>query len=172
MAKDVEIIPPQKKKIGRPKENNYDSKIGDEICRLLTEGKSLNEICNSGKYPEMPCLTSVYKWLRVEPSFAQNYALAKEQSAETYAAIMMDIVNGPFNDAVEVNAARLKVDTYKWIAAKLKPRSYGERLQAELTGKDGGPIQTMSVTLDAGQLNPDARELLRQTLLTIKTNEE
>lgn len=169
MAKDVEIIPPPgKKRIGRP--NNYNHKLGEEICNLLARGISLNEICNSGKYPDMPCLPAVYNWLRTEEGFAKNYARAKMDSADTLAAKIIDVVENATPETVNVD--RLKVDAYKWIAAKLKPRSYGERVQAELTGKDGGPIQTLGVTLDAGALNPEARELLRQTLLTLKTSED
>ena len=33
-------------------------------------------------------------------------------------------------------------------------------------------IQTMSVTLDAGELTPDARELLRQSLMSLRTVDE
>ncbi len=36
---------------------------------------------------------------------------------------------------------RVKLDTRKWIAAKLKPRAYGDRLAVESTGKNGGPIE-------------------------------
>jgi hypothetical protein len=167
MASKVEVIPPKKKKIGRP--SNYDPEIATEICKLLAEGKSLNEI---SKMDGLPCLTAIYNWLRAEPSFASNYARAKEDSADTFAAMMIDAVNVPFEDALAVNVARLKLDAYKWIACKLKPRSYGDRVAAELTGKDGGPIQTMSVTLDAGELTPDARELLRQSLMSLRTADE
>ena len=114
----------------------------------------------------MPGLNAVYNWLRAFPSFAQLYARAKEDSADTFAAMMIDAVNGPFNDALEVNVARLKLDAYKWIACKLKPRSYGDRVQAALTGADGGPIQVQSIQVDAGELSPDARDALRAALLT------
>ena len=165
-AQEIEIIPPSfpfqaKKKIGRP--SNYDPEIATEICTLLAEGKSLNEI---SKMDGLPCLTAIYNWLRAEPSFASNYARAKEDSADTFAAMMIDAVNGPFNDALEVNVARLKLDAYKWIACKLKPRSYGDRVQAALTGADGGPIQVQSIQVDAGDLSPDARDALRAALLT------
>jgi len=165
-AQEIEIIPPSlpfsaKKKIGRP--SNYDPKIATEICTMLAEGKSLNEI---SKMNGLPCLTAIYNWLRAEPSFASNYARAKEDSADTFAAMMIDAVNGPFSDALEVNVARLKLDAYKWIACKLKPRSYGDRVQAALTGADGGPIQVQSIQVDAGELSPDARDALRAALLT------
>jgi hypothetical protein len=166
MAKDLEIIPPPKKrKLGRP--SNWSEELGNRICVELAKGESLNAICKREGFPD---LTTVYDYLRRDPSFAHNYARAKSDSADTLAAKIIDVIENSTPETVNVD--RLKVDAYKWIAAKLKPKSYGERVQAELTGKDGGPIQTMSVTLDAGNLAPEARELLRQTLIGIKTGED
>jgi len=36
---------------------------------------------------------------------------------------------------------RLRVDSRKWLASKLAPKKYGEKVSAELSGPDGGPIQ-------------------------------
>lgn len=163
----VEIIPPPKKKLGRPR--IWTNEIGNIICAELSRGFSLSEIC---RREGMPDITVVYDEMRRDPSFASRYARAKEESADTYAAKMLDIAFGKLDDANAVNAARLQIDTLKWIAAKLKPKSYGDRVAAELTGKDGGPIKTQSVQLNAADLDPDARELLRQTLLGLKTSEE
>jgi hypothetical protein len=41
-----------------------------------------------------------------------------------------------------VAKARLQIDTRKWVACKLLPRRYGERVSAEMTGANGGPIKT------------------------------
>ena len=40
-----------------------------------------------------------------------------------------------------------------------------------MTGKNGGPIQTAALVLDSRMLSPDARDALRQALLTAKPNE-
>jgi hypothetical protein len=40
---------------------------------------------------------------------------------------------------------RLQVDARKWIAAKLKPKKYGDKQQTEVTGADGGPLQITEV---------------------------
>ena len=37
---------------------------------------------------------------------------------------------------------RLRVDTRKWILSKLVPKKYGTKVTAEITGADGGPVQT------------------------------
>ena len=48
-------------------------------------------------------------------------------------------------DSVSVQHAKLKVDTRKWLMSKMKPKKYGDKIAQELTGADGGPIQTDSV---------------------------
>lgn len=45
-------------------------------------------------------------------------------------------------DGEHVQRSRLRVDTRKWILAKALPKIYGDKLTAEVTGKDGGPIET------------------------------
>jgi hypothetical protein len=55
--------------------------------------------------------------------------------------------NDPKNQGYEFNGehvqrSRLRVDARKWFAAKVAPKKYGEKVQQELSGPDGGPIQT------------------------------
>jgi hypothetical protein len=42
---------------------------------------------------------------------------------------------------------RLRVDTRKWMLAKMLPKVYGEKITQEVTGKDGGAIQVAAVNL-------------------------
>lgn len=109
----------------------------------------------------MPDAATVFRWLRTKPEFCEQYTRAKEESADALVDEMLDIADEATNDWMEVhdkdnpgyrlngeaiNRSRLRVDTRKWIAAKLKPKKYGERVQTELTGADGGPIQTADMT--------------------------
>lgn len=141
---------------GRP--SDYTQETADRICAQLAEGKSLRTIC---KADDMPSTVTVYAWLRKHAEFLAQYTRAKEDSADAFAEEMLDIADEASNDWMEVhdkdnvgyrfngehvNRSRLRVDTRKWIASKLKPKKYGERVQAELTGKDGGPIETADVT--------------------------
>jgi hypothetical protein len=141
---------------GRP--SDYTQETADRICAQLAEGKSLRTIC---KADDMPSTVTVYSWLRTRPEFLTQYTRAKEDAADAFAEEMLDIADEASNDWMEVhdkdnpgyrfngehvNRSRLRVDTRKWIASKLKPKKYGERVQAELTGKDGGPIETADLT--------------------------
>ena len=78
------------------------------------------------------------EWLKAHDEFASMYRQAKEDQADTLADEIIAIADsvkdaGPA-DSAKVNAARLRVDARKWVAAKLKPKVYGDRVEAALTG--------------------------------------
>ena len=90
-----------------------------------------------------------------------DHALA----ADTFASQILEIVAAPFEDANAINAARLRVDTMKWLSSKLKPRAWGDRVQAQLTGADGGAIKVQSVPVTPNEIAPEVREALRAALI-------
>ena len=47
-----------------------------------------------------------------------------------------------FAGSVAVARSRLRIDARKWLASKLAPKKYGDKIDATLSGPDGGPIQT------------------------------
>ena len=65
---------------------------------------------------------------------------------------MMDIADDGRNDTYVdekgrkkvdwdvVHRSKLRVDTRKWIASKLKPKIYGDRTFSQITGKDDSPL--------------------------------
>lgn len=138
--------------MARPTDYNED--IADKICERLADGESLRQICADDA---MPSRSAVFKWLGKHPEFADQYARAREEQAETLADEIVGIA-----DETEVRAQgedgevvlsldptaiarnRLRVDARKWVAAKLKPKKYGDKVQTELTGANGGPVQTVS----------------------------
>lgn len=136
---------------GRP--SSYTQKIADEICGQLAEGRSLRTIC---KADDMPSCVTVYAWMRAHPEFLKQYTRAKEDSADALAEEMLDIADDGTNDWYEqqisegvvlkkpdtehINRSRLRVDTRKWIASKLKPKKYGEKLDIAHSGS----IETVS----------------------------
>jgi len=85
----------------------------------------------------------LHRALNSTQELSQRYADAKEKQIEIKIASMDDSiaellltikdknVDGKTKNAL-VSAVKLKIDTDKWIASKLKPKKYGERL--ELSG--------------------------------------
>lgn len=108
----------------------------------------------------MPSQPTVFKWLGQQEDFAKQYARAREAQADALADEIVDISDDGSRDyfkdsdgQIVVNhdhiaRSRLRVDARKWIASKLKPKKYGEKLSTELTGADGGPVIVRALPLD------------------------
>jgi transposase-like protein len=127
---------------GRP--TDYTQEKADAICHMLSDGMSLRSVCRQDGMPEAK---TVFNWMRRFPEFLQQYARAKDESADALVEQMMDIADdepprlesGAIDNAA-VQHQRLRVDVRKWAASKLKPKKYGDKLHAEVehTGNVGG----------------------------------
>jgi hypothetical protein len=60
--------------------------------------------------------------------------------------------------------AKLEIDSIKWVACKLLPRKYDERVSAELTGANGGPIKTEQQFPELKDLSDEDLFALREIL--------
>ena len=138
-----------KKKMGRP--SIYSQDLADEICVRLSSGESLRSICRD---EHMPAQSQVYVWLNAKKDFADQYARAREEQADTHADEIIAIAD----ESPEVNHIRdkdgnvidIKIDSgyvayqkqrieaRKWTAAKLRPKKYGDRVTH--AGDDESPL--------------------------------
>ena len=108
---------------GRGRPSEYTDEEGDRICAWIAEGKSLRSYSRATGRD----LTTIYRWLRERGEFHKRYARAHDDRADTLADEMVDIADEAASGTMEeIQAARLRVDTRKWIAAKLKPTKWGD----------------------------------------------
>lgn len=141
--------------VGRPTE--YNKEITYLICERIAGGESLKKITDDA---DMPARSTIYKWLDENVDFSDRYTRAKEDCADYMVEEMLEIADDGTNDYNErfdkdgeiigwqlnnehVNRSRLRVDTRKWIAAKLKPVKYSDRIQQEI--QTPKPLQIESV---------------------------
>lgn len=111
---------------GRP--SDYTLEQAQSICAWVAEGRSLKSWCRTHGRE----MVTVYKWLADNKDFAQLYARACDDRADSMADELMDIADeSQFGTLEQIQAARLRIETRKWIAAKLKPRKWGEAPPAE-----------------------------------------
>lgn len=126
----------------------YDPEVGDKICDRISDGRSLRSICADD---DMPSKVTVFKWLRLNEEFANQYTKARQEQAETMADDMLDIADDGTNDYVtrtrpdgseyeafdaeHVQRSRLRIETRKWIASKLKPKKYGDKVDVTSDGE-------------------------------------
>lgn len=143
-------------KIGRP--SIFTLELAAQICQRIAEGESLREVCRD---ESMPSTSTVMRWARDNEVFREQYAKAREDLLEHWAEEIMEIADDGSNDWIQrnekdnpgyasngehINRSRLRVDTRKWLLSKLAAKKYGDRVSAELSGPNGGPIQTEEVT--------------------------
>jgi hypothetical protein len=95
---------------------------------MIEEGATVREIEATEGMPSWPTLR---RWLRNNEEFRTQYAHAREASAEALELRMMDEAQTA-TDRDSAAAARVRVDTLKWIAAKRNPKVYGDKMQHDV----------------------------------------
>lgn len=140
-----------KRHVGRPS-LPYDPEAAALICEeLATSAKGIEAICADDSF-NLPSARVVHKWLATTPEFQQAYAHAKDKQADFLFNEIVEIADRPLVGVIEesgedergghtktvrrdnVERARLMIDARKWVAAKLKPKKYGDKLDVEHSG--------------------------------------
>ena len=129
-----------------PKVVEFTQEIADTICGRIAEGESLRAICLSD---DMPGRTTVFKWLLNHPDFANQYARARELQADTLFEEILEIADDRSGDVKVigrdgeerevcdtefVQRSRLRVDARKWMAGKMAPKKYGDKVDVNHQG--------------------------------------
>lgn len=133
----------------------YGEPIAKAVLAMISSGMSLRQI---GRRKRMPKPVTILGWVHRYPDFAVRYAHARELNLAQVAEETMEISDDATNDWMEkynkdgestgwqlngeaVARSRLRVDTRKWLLAKLLANKFGDKNTTEHTGKGGGPIE-------------------------------
>jgi hypothetical protein len=127
---------PKAKVAAKPgrKPNPISDAVLDSILTQISDGKSVATIL---KQKGMPSHEHFYKRLREDKSFADRYARAKDDCADVYAEDIVDIADEPAEytehgvDSAWVQRQRMRIDARKWVASKLKPKKYGDKIEID-----------------------------------------
>ena len=113
--------------------NKGKQKQFNTICARIAGGESLRKICLS---EDLPTPQGVRKWLNADKDgeLVAQYARAREEQADHYADEIITIAD---NENLTPEDRRIMVDARKWVASKLKPKRYGDKLA--LGGADDLP---------------------------------
>lgn len=109
------------------------SKIIPAVLEDIQNGLSLRYACEKHKMSAANFLL----WVDADPALAKQYARAREVQAEYYADEIIRIADSS-QDAVK---GRLQVDARKWIASKLLPKKFGDRIDMTSNGEKLPPVQ-------------------------------
>jgi hypothetical protein len=113
----------------------YSDELADKVLDGLAEGNSLVDVCAD---PDLPSVRTVMQWAADNEEFSQRYVRAREAQAE----VMDDKILKAADKAKEdPQAARVQIDAYKWRAAKLAPKKYGDATTIKHADADGEKIE-------------------------------
>lgn len=126
----------------------FSEDISEEICRRLSEGEPLAQICRDD---HMPTDRTVRNWREADAEFSSAIACARETGFDVIAAECLEIAEDGSHDyktkkrqsgeeyeefdAEHVQRSKLRIDTRLKLLAKWDPKRYGDKVA--LTG--GGP---------------------------------
>lgn len=117
----------------------YDpQKIFPPILEAIANGAALSTALKSASPPPS------YAWAKMQiknnPELKLAYHQAVEDRADRLAEELMEIADTPMPQGLDgpgrsawVQQMRLRVDVRKWAASKLKPKTYGERLDLSVS---------------------------------------
>ncbi len=133
--------------MGRP--SSYTDSVADAILNRIAGGEALYRIC---KDDGMPDPVTVRNWLATRPDFLTKYARAREAQADTLADEILQIAD---DDATDPQSRRVRVDARKWLAGKLRPKVYGDKLDVSAAVQVGGALRQELVVTVVDPANPD-----------------
>jgi hypothetical protein len=149
LASDVTV---EKRAVGRPTIFGIDNPCWQTICEQMSIGKSLSTAI---KAEGMPSYHAVMLMIKNNPEFRAMYEKAIENRADRLAEEILELADEQMPDGLEgpmasawVQQKRMQVDARKWVASKLKPKVYGDRIDMTVTDTR---ISVMDALKDAKQ---------------------
>ena len=132
--------------------------VMDIVCaHIATSSRSIVSILAEGHEGNtLPTYAAIKEWLQQEPELVAQYARAKEDQADLVFEEILQIADTPqigvktkIDDTGKseetrgdmIEHRRLRVDARKWYLSKLAPKKYGDKVNLEHTGPDGGAVK-------------------------------
>lgn len=140
------------------RQSEYTQEVADLICERIAQGESLRAILKDDE--TLPASSTVFKWLNEQEGFSEQYARAREAQADVLFDEILSIADDGRNDSYVdddgnprtdhdvIARSKLRVDARKWMAGKLRPKKYGEKLAI------GGADDLPPVQVDGFRLVP------------------
>ena len=102
--------------------------LEDKILRCICDGMSLHSIC---KLEGVPTRETIHSWIRKDPDFRRRYDEAREERGNFYGEKVAELATAVLRGDIDYNNARVAGDLFKWTAARMSPKNFGDRMQVE-----------------------------------------
>lgn len=133
-----------------------------QLCQATMEtDKGIKRLCDTFRKddPNFPPARTIRTWIADNADFAAQYARAKDLQADHIFEQIVDIADDDSEDELFVGSddetgasakrvqnsefiarSRLRVDARKWVASKLAPKRYGDKIEQTLQNPDGSAL--------------------------------
>lgn len=125
---------------------HFSQETFDAICVRIAAGgdnSSLAKICAE---PGMPTRQTFNEWRKRTPELEAQYDRACEDRKDTFFEELIEIAD----TEPDPQRARNRMDARKWAWARMDRKRFGDRVDSEITGKDGSPLSIEIVRFGAG----------------------
>jgi len=126
-------LPQQSPSVILPPTVTHHQEALDLLCSTIAQStQSLASIVTrlQAQHTDFPSIASIYRLLRDNEAFSDQYACAKSDQADLMADQILEISDDDSGDDqgnTSVQRAKLKVEARKWLASKLKSKVYGDK---------------------------------------------
>lgn len=148
------------------KQVRYNKKVANKIYALLREGVSVDKLCAR---KDMPSKSNFYMWRNKYKEFRDKAHQAKIDGCFAIVDEALDIADDASKDWTDVVTkdgevkrvidrevvarSKLRIDTRIWLAAKMLPKVFGEKIEVEHSVDD-----SLAAMLKAGRERVHNRE--------------
>ncbi len=126
----------------------FSEDLAREICIAISNSTlGIRDLCKM--HSHWPNANTIMEWKIMHPSFGELYARAKQSQVEILVDEIVQIADDTTHDTLTktnkdgdeyyvpnseyINRSRIRIDTRKWLASKLIPKLYGDKIQVEKT---------------------------------------
>lgn len=114
--------------------------LENSLFEHMAHGGSVADWCAQESNPGY---TTIMRWRDEIKEFREKYTRAQEDQGDFYAEKVVSTAEQCLPDAIEIQRAKLKIDSYKWAAGKRKPKDYGDKSSVDVTS-GGKPIESLT----------------------------
>lgn len=135
-------------------QTTFTQPIADHITFRIANGETLRAVCRDINIPP----STVIQWTHDNPEFNEQYAQARLKQADVYADMIVDEAFSSHDASI----GRLRMDALKWVASKLAPKRYGDKVEIEAKGESNLqisfaiPERKVPITLEENKRIEDA----------------
>lgn len=108
----------------------------DAVCDLLLEGHSMSYVARKAGVS----MGQFWSWLVLDSERSAKIHEARVRAAARYEEMGLERLESA-SDPFELSKAKEIAQHLRWRAAKIAPKQYGDKVQQEVTGANGGPVQ-------------------------------